>query len=114
MARQIRKKSGTGIYHVMLRGINRQDIFEDNEDYMLMISILKGLTERRDEQGLLLMPYCTFYAYCLMSVHKVPVPLCMVEEFQVEQDICIITENSRILPVVINKPHQSTTIYHHL
>ena len=26
MARQIRKKSGTGIYHVMLRGINRQDI----------------------------------------------------------------------------------------
>jgi hypothetical protein len=34
MARQIRKKSGTGIYHVMLRGINRQDIFEDNEDYV--------------------------------------------------------------------------------
>ena len=31
MARQIRKKSGTGIYHVMLRGINRQDIFEDDE-----------------------------------------------------------------------------------
>jgi REP element-mobilizing transposase RayT len=69
MARQIRKKSGTGIYHVMLRGINRQDIFEDNEDYMQMISILKGKTERRDEQGLLLMSYCTFYAYCLMSNH---------------------------------------------
>ena len=33
MARQIRKKNGTGIYHVMLRGINRQDIFEDDEDY---------------------------------------------------------------------------------
>ena len=32
MTRQIRKKSGTGIYHVMLRGINRQDIFEDDED----------------------------------------------------------------------------------
>ncbi len=29
MARPIRKKSGTGIYHVMLRGINRQDIFEE-------------------------------------------------------------------------------------
>ena len=25
--------SGTGIYHVMLRGINRQDIFDDTEDY---------------------------------------------------------------------------------
>ena len=33
MARQLRKKSGTGIYHVMVRGINRQDIFEDEEDY---------------------------------------------------------------------------------
>ena len=29
MERQLRKKSGTGIYHVMVRGINRQDIFED-------------------------------------------------------------------------------------
>ena len=27
MPRQARKESGTGIYHVMLRGINRQDIF---------------------------------------------------------------------------------------
>ena len=32
MPRQARKTSGTGIYHVMLRGINRQDIFEDDED----------------------------------------------------------------------------------
>ena len=32
MPRQVRKESGTGIYHVMLRGINRQDIFEDAED----------------------------------------------------------------------------------
>ncbi len=31
MARQLRKKNGTGIYHVMVRGINRQDIFEDEE-----------------------------------------------------------------------------------
>ena len=34
MPRSIRKKSKTGIYHVMLRGINRQDIFEDEEDYV--------------------------------------------------------------------------------
>ena len=51
MARQIRKKSGTGIYHVMLRGINRQDIFEDDEDYLQMIACLRGLTERYDENG---------------------------------------------------------------
>ncbi len=37
MARQIRKKSGTDIYHIMLRGINRQDIFEDDDvkDFLL-------------------------------------------------------------------------------
>ena len=48
MARPIREKSGTGIYHVMLRGINRQDIFEDEEDYLQMTSILRGLTERKE------------------------------------------------------------------
>ena len=39
MPRQERTKSGTGIYHVMLRGINKQDIFEDDEDYLQMTSI---------------------------------------------------------------------------
>ena len=47
MARQIRKKSGTGVYHVMLRGINRQDIFEDDEDYQQMVSILKSNSETK-------------------------------------------------------------------
>ena len=53
MARRFREKSGTGIYHVMLRGINRQDIFEDEEDYMQMTSILRGQSERYDEQGMI-------------------------------------------------------------
>ena len=35
MPRQERTKSGTGIYHVMLRGINKQDIFEDDEDWIM-------------------------------------------------------------------------------
>jgi hypothetical protein len=43
MPRQERTKSGTGIYHVMLRGINRQDIFEDAEDYLQMVACLRGL-----------------------------------------------------------------------
>ena len=45
MARAIRKKSGTGIYHVMLRGINRQDIFEDEGDYIFEGS-LRGMMSR--------------------------------------------------------------------
>lgn len=67
MPRQERTKSGTGIYHVMLRGINKQDIFEDDEDYLQMTSCLRGQSERYDEQGLRLSPFCTFYVYCLMS-----------------------------------------------
>ena len=34
MPRQKRLHSATGIYHVMLRGINKQDIFEDDGDYL--------------------------------------------------------------------------------
>ena len=40
MPRVGREQSGTGIYHVMLRGINRQDIFEEPEDYWTFIKIL--------------------------------------------------------------------------
>ena len=46
MPRQERLQSATGIYHVMLRGINKQDIFEDDEDYLQMTSIkTKMITE---------------------------------------------------------------------
>ena len=69
MPRQQRKRSGTGIYHVMLRGINRQDIFEDDEDYQTMIGLMRTLAYRHDENGILLQPSCIFYAYCLMSNH---------------------------------------------
>ena len=69
MPRQSRKKSSTGIYHVMLRGINKQDIFEEEEDYVKMKEILIRLNERRDEQGLPLPQSYTMYAYCMMSNH---------------------------------------------
>ena len=49
MPRQARKLSRTGVYHVMLRGINRQDIFEDDEDFRQMTGCLRSLTERYDE-----------------------------------------------------------------
>lgn len=51
MPRQSRKRSSTGIYHVMLRGINKQDIFEEAEDYVRMKEIFMRLNERRDETG---------------------------------------------------------------
>ena len=69
MPRQSRKNSGTGIYHVMLRGINRQNIFEDSDDYFKFIKLLHHATHPTDERGLPLPPTCLIYAYCLMPNH---------------------------------------------
>jgi REP element-mobilizing transposase RayT len=69
MARKPREKSGTGIYHVMLRGINKQDIFEDDEDYTLFRGLLFHMVYYKDEQGKLQEPRCIFYAYCIMTNH---------------------------------------------
>ena len=60
MPRSAREKSSTGIYHVMLRGINHQIIFEDDEDYHKYLETLK---KYQDESGY------TIYAYCLMGNH---------------------------------------------
>ena len=49
MPRQPRTSSGTGIYHVMLRGINRQDIFEEQEAYCLMSNHVHLLLRERTE-----------------------------------------------------------------
>ena len=60
MSRQARKKSESGIYHIMLRGINRQQIFEDEEDRQKFLDILENYKD--------LCSY-TIYAYCLMGNH---------------------------------------------
>lgn len=69
MVRQLRKQSATGIHHVMLRGINRQTIFEDSEDYRVFIYYLRQIVRPKGEGGRPLPPYATFYAYCLMTNH---------------------------------------------
>lgn len=60
MPRRAREKSSTNIYHVMLRGINRQDIFEDNEDKKFFLLIVRDCVRISE---------CQIYAYCLMSNH---------------------------------------------
>ena len=60
MPRVAREKSSTGIYHVMLRGINHQIIFEDDEDCQNYLETLKTY---QDKSGYII------YAYCLMSNH---------------------------------------------
>lgn len=60
MPRTARKISGSNIYHVMLRGINRQDIFEDDEDRLYFMRLLR---KYKDISGFKL------YAFVLMPNH---------------------------------------------
>ncbi|MCL5057971.1 MAG: transposase [Actinobacteria bacterium] len=60
MPRDARNSSSTGIYHIMLRGINRQDIFGDEEDIERLLETIKKYKEVSQYQ---------IYAYCVMSNH---------------------------------------------
>ena len=60
MARMGRKQSGTGIYHIMLRGIDKREIFLDDEDREVFI---RYLVKARDKSS------CAVYGYCLMDNH---------------------------------------------
>ena len=53
----------------MMRGINHQNIFEDEEDYCQFIAVLDRMRVRYDERGLPCGTNCIYFAYCLMSNH---------------------------------------------
>jgi putative transposase len=60
MPREAREKSRSGIYHIMLRGINRQTIFEDDEDKTKFLETLKKYKD---------ISKYDLYSYCLMDNH---------------------------------------------
>jgi len=60
MPRQSREKSESGTYHVMIRGIDRRNIFEDDEDNE---QFLTRLARYKAECG------CELWGYCLMGNH---------------------------------------------
>ena len=60
MPRMAREKSSTGLYHIVVRGINQQNIFEDNEDRQRFVERLAIVKKELKFE---------LYAYCLMSNH---------------------------------------------
>lgn len=60
MPRSPRSKSYTKVYHVIIRGINKQDIFLDNQDYRKFIKEIKRVKEKYEIE---------IYAYSLMRNH---------------------------------------------
>lgn len=60
MSRKARVKSISGIYHIMLRGANRQEIFHDEEDCRTFLGILQKYKQQSNMM---------IYAWCLMGNH---------------------------------------------
>ena len=60
MPRGARRKSSTNIYHIMIRGINQQNIFADEEDYEKFIDTLEKYNKKIEFE---------IYAYCLLDNH---------------------------------------------
>ncbi len=63
MARRARVEVEGGLYHVITRGNDRQDIFHSEEDHLKFLSLLAKQKERA--------PFY-LYAYCLMTNHITP------------------------------------------
>lgn len=60
MPRRARKMSESGIFHIMLRGINRQTIFEDDEDRQRFLETIRHYKTVSKYE---------IYSYCLMDNH---------------------------------------------
>ncbi len=60
MPRYSRQKSDLGIYHIIVRGVDRMDIFLDKNDNSKFLDTLQRFKE---------VDNCEIYAYCLMSNH---------------------------------------------
>jgi len=60
MPRTAREKSKSGIYHIILRGVNKQTIFEDEEDAEKFMQVLEDYKEKSGYK---------IYGYCLMGNH---------------------------------------------
>ncbi|MGV8145864.1 MAG: transposase [Alkaliphilus sp.] len=60
MPRAARRRSKSGIYHIVLRGVNKQRIFEDDEDAENFLQTI-GFYKEKSEYKI--------YDYCLMGNH---------------------------------------------
>ena len=58
MPRAARKRSESGYYHVLIRGIGKQNIFEDDEDRQRFIDTMKRYKKELKFE---------IHAYCIMG-----------------------------------------------
>lgn len=71
MSRVAREHSSTGVYHVILRGVNKQQIFECPEDYEYFMDILHRISQvHMNYYGEEECAHIFTYAYCLGRINK--------------------------------------------
>lgn len=73
MTYKARKESGTGLIHVMMRGINHQDIFEDEDDNYQFVNTLDRMRVRYDDEGNVCGRKCCYYSQWLHGLKSVSV-----------------------------------------
>lgn len=60
MPRAARDISGTKIYHIMSRGLNKQTLYDDEQDFLYFLKLLKDVKTKT---------HFELYAYCVMTNH---------------------------------------------
>ena len=60
MPRHARNLVNSGFYHIMIRGVNKQIIFNNDEDRILFLRLMKHYKKKWK---------CKIHAYCLMDNH---------------------------------------------
>lgn len=60
MPRHSRQRSKTDVYHIMLRGVNRMDIFNEDSDRIMFLHYLKECVKKKHYE---------IWGFCLMNNH---------------------------------------------
>lgn len=76
MTRQPRRPSETGVHHVMLRGVNRDVIFLEDEDFE---HFLQALQDTKTVSGSAILAYClmTNHVHLVLHTEREPIGVVM-------------------------------------
>jgi len=75
MPRQQRQKSESGIYHVMLRGINRLQLFYDDDD---KLAFIERLAKYKEQCGFSLLAWCVMGNHIHLLIEEGKIELSVV------------------------------------
>ena len=75
MSRGERRQSCTGVYHIMIRGIGKQELFFEPQDYLRMIDII---ARYKESCGFVLFAYCLMNNHVHLLLKETTEPICII------------------------------------